>query len=180
MLFQKLPVGSIVQWSNKLYFGDALKIINDPNLLKYNVIKLYFDGVIAMDGTVNLDSIPNAKKKELWAYLYYLVLTNVTLNIDAANAFRMIQVVKENIGLQEDYYVSKLDLAVTINRVIQDNSLNISNSILDQMVKVYESHLVLKEKDIHEKIGSLNVLNQSSIDEVMERLKDMQAAQEST
>lgn len=136
-----------LSFANKEVFGDFKITVNGCFCM---IAKMTVDNKIYKDGTINPSIANKLKLEELWSYIYHLYYhnygtnevfsqmrrKNITLRVKGS-AHLFYLTVKEFLGMKEDPSavikdkISKIDLILFINNVVEKYKGNLVNPVFD-------------------------------------------------
>lgn len=133
--------------------------LTSANKLQCCVVNMLLNGIIHFDGMIDFEHITQVKKRELWAYLYYIWLNNRTLkefeNPPTPENFADLVLKQHGIS---SLYVTKHHLAYVINSIIVKNR-DIKISVISNLLN-----------KIQEKISKEEVVLQNAIQNIEKEL----------
>lgn len=151
----------------------------------FNVVaKMLFDGIINVDGTIDMKHTGRLRKYQLWSYIYYLYYYNhSTLDIfanmlekDKANAYLFYEQVR--LFVDSPYVtagtIKPLDvnsLIYFINKLIHTKGDSLTNPVIHFL------QTLLSDKETISKLKGLTVITGTSVDGTMVEGKNAEGAE---
>lgn len=130
-------------------------------------MKLMFDDVLSLDGTIDIDNIFKAQKRDLWVYVYYLFRNNMDVPIFKnmmqekapirASADNFVNEVKgylKSRGLSSAEHIDKQDIGAFINYILKDFDIKVP--FLNTMLVRLEKAVAKNNEQLAKGIDVLN------------------------
>lgn len=144
---------------NQILFARMSSLLY-PSKLHCCVVNLLLNGIIKFDGLVDTDFLSLAKKRELWAYLFYIWSNNRSLDDfktpPTPESLEDFVVKKHNI---QTLYVTKKHLANVINTIIIRNQ-NIKISVISKLLNTIQAKISKEEAVLQKAIESIEGIQQ--------------------
>lgn len=148
--------------NNPILFGKMSGLLYDSKL-NCTILNMLMNNVISFDGMIDRNALSLVKKKELWAYMYYIWKTNryITEFKDepSSEAFRNLV-----LSGSDDLFVTKSHLCNIINIIINQNRDKINISIISTLLNTIQQKINKEETVLLEEIKKIDSFKNNNID----------------
>ena len=135
---------------NQILFARMSSLLH-PSKLQCCIVNLLLNGIIKFDGLVDITFLSIAKKRELWAYLYYIWTNNRSLDEfkdpPTPESF-------ESLVCNKCLYVTKQYLSNIINGIIIRNQ-DIKINVISKLLNTIQNKIVKEEAVLQKAIESI-------------------------
>lgn len=145
---------------NQILFARMSSLLH-PSKLQCCVVNMLLNGIIKFDGLVDTTFLSIARKRELWAYLFYIWSNNRSLeefktSPPTPETLEDLVMKKHNIP---SLYVTKKHLANVINTVIIRNQ-DMKISVISKLLNTIQEKITKEEAVLQKAIESIEGIQQ--------------------
>ena len=165
-----------ISFSHTLYFGEGFANIKRSSMLNCVLTNLVMDGILNFDGTMDEDAVslnPRIRKRDLWAYVYYLWKHNhkkhavfarmtaqrrgKTTEASATGFVTSVRLELEGIhAIDIQPFLSKQNVAMFVNHIVRINGDKLINPLLISMFDRMETMFKQKDLKLRQELTELN------------------------
>jgi len=145
---------SIYAFSNHpILFGKVSSVLGEKKI-QCTIVNMLLNAIITFEGLIDLTQLDSVKKRDLWAYLYYLWTQNRYIDVFSKHP-TPTELEKFGSINYKTLYTTKLHLAGKINQVINVNRDKINISVISTLLTTIQQKINKEEAELEKAIKSI-------------------------